>query len=532
MNSINKCDKRVRGITLISLVVAIVVLLILAGVSISMLTGENSIIKQSVKAKEETDKANEFEQVNLAVISAKIYNNGVLKTENLRSELAKENEAGTLYGNGYWIWKDRLNCYIIDNDGNVKIKNLANKLENLSTEKLTLDGSYVLNANGKLENGEIADNSCYIWQSSNPNVATVSDTGIVICGKELGTAVISCISRDKTLNCEITTTAKIVSEIKEQNGTINNKSSSHQNPTIPNGFRAINTAKSTWDLVKNNQSDIDKGLVIMDLNGNQFVWIPVENVIADSEEQASINKAMAIKIENDYRGLLYEFYNENLLSYSKIIEGCSTFNDAIKEPSVTSDENINNSLQEVNLTFEQFEEDLQLDYNDMIKSVIKYGGFWVARFETGYNKEKVTSIAGVVPTTAKDDVTCRWYGLYKTLKSFSSNSSYKSSMIYGSQYDAIMNWMIRTGRDVITPNKNIQNKTLTTGIYSDLDVCNNIYDLYGCRREWTIECNGRLRTIRGGIYYGNMGLSSRTGDGPTGKNGEVSSRLTLCLCDN
>lgn len=39
-----------KGITLIALVVTIVVLLILAGVSISMLTGENGIINQATGA--------------------------------------------------------------------------------------------------------------------------------------------------------------------------------------------------------------------------------------------------------------------------------------------------------------------------------------------------------------------------------------------------------------------------------------------------------------------------------------------------
>ena len=44
-----------KGITLIALVVTIVVLLILAGVSISMLTGENGIIKQAQDAKLQTE---------------------------------------------------------------------------------------------------------------------------------------------------------------------------------------------------------------------------------------------------------------------------------------------------------------------------------------------------------------------------------------------------------------------------------------------------------------------------------------------
>ena len=51
-----------RGITLIALVVTIIVLLILAGVSISMLTGNNGILTQAQRAKEETEKAAQEEQ--------------------------------------------------------------------------------------------------------------------------------------------------------------------------------------------------------------------------------------------------------------------------------------------------------------------------------------------------------------------------------------------------------------------------------------------------------------------------------------
>ena len=46
--------KEKRGITLISLVVTIILLLILAGISITMLTGENGIFKTAQKAKLES----------------------------------------------------------------------------------------------------------------------------------------------------------------------------------------------------------------------------------------------------------------------------------------------------------------------------------------------------------------------------------------------------------------------------------------------------------------------------------------------
>ena len=57
--------KEKQGITLIALVITIVVLLILAGVSIAMLTGDNGILKQAAKAKEETEKAKTNEQTDL-----------------------------------------------------------------------------------------------------------------------------------------------------------------------------------------------------------------------------------------------------------------------------------------------------------------------------------------------------------------------------------------------------------------------------------------------------------------------------------
>ena len=44
--------KNNKGITLIALVVTIIVLLILAGVSIAMLTGKNGILTQAISAKE------------------------------------------------------------------------------------------------------------------------------------------------------------------------------------------------------------------------------------------------------------------------------------------------------------------------------------------------------------------------------------------------------------------------------------------------------------------------------------------------
>ena len=65
-----------KGITLIALVITIIVLLILAGVSVAMLTGENGILSQAQRAGEQTDIGREKEDIALAYNGAKTKNRG------------------------------------------------------------------------------------------------------------------------------------------------------------------------------------------------------------------------------------------------------------------------------------------------------------------------------------------------------------------------------------------------------------------------------------------------------------------------
>lgn len=59
--------KKENGITLIALVITIIVLLILAGVSIAMLTGDNGILNKATDASRETLAAEAEEAIKLAV---------------------------------------------------------------------------------------------------------------------------------------------------------------------------------------------------------------------------------------------------------------------------------------------------------------------------------------------------------------------------------------------------------------------------------------------------------------------------------
>ena len=84
-----------NGITLIALVITIIVLLILAGVSIATLTGENGILTRANEAKINTEIAEEREKVELSATSALAEDlGGEIDIDKLRGELGKYFEDG------------------------------------------------------------------------------------------------------------------------------------------------------------------------------------------------------------------------------------------------------------------------------------------------------------------------------------------------------------------------------------------------------------------------------------------------------
>ena len=84
--------KNRRGITLIALVITIIVLLILAGVSIATLTGDNGLLTKAQQAKEENKKASDRDLIAMAVSEAQIGNNGYQKLDETNFKQALENQ--------------------------------------------------------------------------------------------------------------------------------------------------------------------------------------------------------------------------------------------------------------------------------------------------------------------------------------------------------------------------------------------------------------------------------------------------------
>ncbi len=91
--------RKEKGITLISLIITIIILLILAGVSIALLTGENGIIKKAELAKQKSEEAEQNENIVLEDYENKIkqYTEGTRQNNNT-TVLWEENpiSSGTL----------------------------------------------------------------------------------------------------------------------------------------------------------------------------------------------------------------------------------------------------------------------------------------------------------------------------------------------------------------------------------------------------------------------------------------------------
>ena len=141
--------KNSKGITLIALVITIIVLLILAGVTIATLTGDNVILTQANDSKEKTEISKEKEMINLAITSTiGIDGHKNLTVENLQEELDKLEGKGNVEVSDVienfevYFTKSKI-YYEIDKDGNVGDYQIAGDINYAGdiTKGGTLDGS-------------------------------------------------------------------------------------------------------------------------------------------------------------------------------------------------------------------------------------------------------------------------------------------------------------------------------------------------------------------------------------------------------
>ena len=294
---------------------------------------------------------------------------------------------------------------------------------------------------------------------------------------------------------------------------------------------------------------VDTGVVV-EIKGSYFVWVPVDDVVFDKErinelptssENGTLSgktyTPMAIKIGNDYKGILYEYgENNSYLKYAgnENYQGGST---DYREPDVVTKYDATDSdTVEGKITIDR----LTSEYNAMIESVGKYKGFYIAQYEASIDTSTTDKAIvfkdasknnNITTVNSSDSLTSSWYGLYKKIKTFATieNSEDKvvSSMIWGSQYDAMLNWMKKNGKNV--DENLIRNRERITGKDKN-DIINNIYDLYGCHFEWTLEARDKgVRICRGGDTGSSDSLAKRNSDYPNNERFYISSRATLYI---
>ena len=251
---------------------------------------------------------------------------------------------------------------------------------------------------------------------------------------------------------------------------------------------------------------------------NQFVWVPVADVSEMYGTDASGKKW----------GKLYEFSSTGITPYNWTESGRVmgiTNATSSREPDVITGtgaqyDAINTNLQQAGLdssaTSDIFKTQLETEFNNMIASVEKYGGFYIGRYETG----NLSQEAAVVVKNNSDINNQNWYTMYNKSKGVAANNNVTTTMIWGCQWDAVMRWMYNSGDSVkkqytydSTGKGNYRgtqgstNKVIPTGSVEEYAV-NNIYDMAGNVFDWTIEANdANIRVYRGGDYSCDKNIS-------------------------
>ena len=266
---------------------------------------------------------------------------------------------------------------------------------------------------------------------------------------------------------------------------------------LPNGFYYVGGDVSTGLVISDKQGDtMNASGVNM---GNQFVWIPVSS-------EADLTRTNFDTNGQPTTGLNTKFTEPYASGYST-------------EAS---------------------------EYTTMKAQVLKYGGFYIGRYEAGVNSttlragattaQTVVCKKGVAPYnyvpwgTSMSDASeiSGQSGAVYLAKNFASQNNYTSvtsTLIYGCQWDAMCRYIGDSQRT--TPKKS---RPELTGSVST-DVSKNIYDLAGNCREWTMEAySTSRRVIRGGVYDIADPVSNRGyGDIPTNLSGTLSFRPTLYI---
>ncbi len=319
-------------------------------------------------------------------------------------------------------------------------------------------------------------------------------------------------STEKLIKVNVNEKAKI-------NGTINGEKASNNNPVIPKGYIPIDAGNAIWGdgISSPAQNSVDNGLVIKDDDGNEWVWVPVDEETIKKMYVVS-DKENGEKLAGE-TGITTKFYS-NTTTIGK--EGDTVKIDRVKpneseyrEPDLVTKYDLEEEYYKNILDFKNpkdMAEAFTKEYENMLKSIAKYGGFYIGRYElssAGVQKDKET----LTNTT--------WYEFYKKCTTLNASEKVETRMIWGVQWDLTCDFISKKGeKKSITDSRSwgnfldsIDNAAVmdgttkkygegqTTG-FSEYWKANNIYDFAGNYVEWTQEAgnNNECRSLMGRDY--------------------------------
>ena len=314
---------------------------------------------------------------------------------------------------------------------------------------------------------------------------------------------------------------------------------------VPIGYTASsasgeNSVNDGFVIYEGTEEVNDSNVSTAKTSRNQFVWIPVEDIsqIANQTSGTDGNN------RQNYQGKLYDFSTSGVTEMSSYGQGTTTY----REPDIVTDfDGSSTNLSILGLSSSsEFKTQLQEEYNEMIESVDRYGGFYIGRYETG-NLAANTSTEPVVVKGNNSIGGVNWYYQYQNSKLIGANKNVVSTMIWGSMFDRVLIWLTETGDKTYSDLMN----SSSWGNYSDSTGAaetnsgdrqptgtneawqsNNIYDLAGNVSDWTIEASYTYaRVLRGGRfdYAGSSNPASSRGHCESDAYGGYGSRSALYI---
>ena len=156
--------KRNKGITLVSLVITIIVMLILAGVSLSMVTGEGSVIAQAIKASELQEMAAKKEELelilnefNMSSVVNETLNNEKLSFSNYLEELKNKGTISEYAYMGGYLIQYKGTYFEVEKNGksyNINYENIYGTVEEEAKDVVIAPDTIESNNGFSLESGK------------------------------------------------------------------------------------------------------------------------------------------------------------------------------------------------------------------------------------------------------------------------------------------------------------------------------------------------------------------------------------------